>query len=52
MPRGTLQSANAGQPGGTPAQGDSQRSQANSGNTAGNSQQGGQANLQQGKQEK
>jgi len=49
---GNLQSANAGQPGGTPAQGNSQRGQAQTGNNAGNSQQGGQQNLQQGKQKK
>jgi hypothetical protein len=49
---GNLQSANAGQPGGTPAQGNSQRGQANAGSSGGNSQQGGQENLQQGKQEK
>ena len=42
---GNLQSAN-GQPGGTPAQGDSQRSQPN----AGNSQQGDIQGQQQGKQ--
>jgi hypothetical protein len=41
---GNLQSANTGQPGGTPAQGNSQRGQADSGN----SQQGGNSNLQQG----
>lgn len=45
---GNLQSANAGQPGGTPAPGNSQRGQAN----PGNSQQGGHENLQRGKQEK
>ncbi|CAH0311154.1 hypothetical protein SRABI118_04795 [Massilia sp. Bi118] len=44
---GNLQSANAGQPGGTPAQGDSQRGQANPGNR----QQGGDLNQQQGKQQ-
>ncbi len=44
---GNLQSANAGQAGGTPAQGNSQRGQAN----PGNSQQGGLSNLQQGKQQ-
>jgi hypothetical protein len=49
---GNLQSANAGQPGGTPAQGNSQRGQANADSNVGNSQQGGQQNLQQGKQEK
>ena len=49
---GNLQSANAGQPGGTPAQGNSQRGQARSDDNAGNSQQGGQENLQQGKQTK
>jgi hypothetical protein len=41
---GNLQSGNTGQPGGTPAQGNSQRGQAN----PGNSQQGGNLNQQQG----
>lgn len=49
---GNLQSANAGQPGGTPAQGNSRRGQANAVNNAGNIQQEGQENLQQGKQTK
>jgi hypothetical protein len=48
---GNLQSANAGQPGGTPAQGNSRRGLANAGQDAGNSQQGGKENLQQGKQD-
>jgi hypothetical protein len=41
---GNLQSADTGQPGGTPAQGNSRRGQAD----PGNSQQGGNSNLQQG----
>jgi hypothetical protein len=46
---GNLQSAHAGQPGGTPAQGNSQRGQAN----PGNNQQGGNLHQQQGnKQQK
>jgi hypothetical protein len=44
---GNLQSANAGQRGATPAQGNSQRGQTN----PGNSQQGGSSNQQQGKQQ-
>ena len=44
---GNLQSANAGQPGGTPAQGRSQRGQADQGQ----SQQGGNLHQQQGKQQ-